>query len=276
MTNPELQHLRIDRSAGIGTLTLNRPQALNALSVALLGELRRALEALAQDTEVKVLILTAAGRGFCAGADLHDLLDRLEHKAPDERSGDVIASMMYSLHNRVIERLWNFPKPVICAVNGIAAGGGLGLALTSDLVIAARSARFASVFARQLGIAPDMGTSFHLQRLVGRARALRLALLGEQLGADAALEWGLIAEVCDDQDLMSRAMHVARQLTEQEAEVFVRTREGLRKAEQTDMSGQLSWEAEAQRELCSRPAFDAQVRAFAENSRLRKGPLAKA
>lgn len=263
MSSPDFSNVQLVCKDHVAILTLNRPMALNALSVGLLDDLRAALEVVAKDDQVRVLLMTGAGRGFCAGADLLDLLEKLEGRPDQERTGDRIAAMMYSTHNRLINALWEFPKPVVTAVNGVAAGGGLGLALTADIVVAARSASFASVFANQLGIAPDMGTSFHLQRLVGRARALRMAFLGEKISADLAAEWGLIAEVVEGEALMTRALEISTQLTRQDAKVFVRTRQGLSLAENASLSTQLAWEAETQRELCSEPAFVRQVDEFA-------------
>ena len=168
----------LEKKDGVATVTLNAPERLNALSVSLLGELCAVLDDCAADPDLRVLVLTGAGRGFCAGADLSDLPPPTE-----SGSGNVIDEHF----NPPIKKLIDLPIPTIAAVNGVAAGGGYGVALACDLVIAAESAKFVLVFTPQLGIIPDMGASWHPPRLLGRARAMAAAFFGHRMSATDAV-----------------------------------------------------------------------------------------
>ncbi len=177
-----------DIADGIGTVTLNRPERLNAFTVPMLGELRDAVAALSADEAVRVLVLTGAGNGFCAGADVGLLAEGVT-------SGDTDGSMlMVRLGNEVVQLLREAPKPVLASLNGAAAGGGAGLALACDLRIASDRATMGMVFHR-LGIHPDLGTSWFVPRLVGAARALELFYDAEMLPAARCLELGLVNRV---------------------------------------------------------------------------------
>ncbi|MGQ0700567.1 MAG: enoyl-CoA hydratase-related protein [Panacagrimonas sp.] len=249
-------------SDSIARLTLNRPEVFNALDWTMLRELRSALDLIAVNPAARVLLLTGAGKAFCAGADL------TVHKVPGadtyETKGDEIAAAMYEHHNRVVQKLWDMPMPVVSAINGVAAGGGIGLALTADVTIAARSSSFVCVFGPKLGIVPDMGTTFHLQRLVGRARALGIAMLGDRICADQAEQWGLVYRMVEDAELEQVATSLAAQLAAGPRLAFPRIRAAFAHAETATMSEQLAWEAEAQRALCSTNDFMEGVSAFTE------------
>lgn len=244
---------------GVLTITLNRPEALNSLNRSLMEQLRAALAKAAADDTVRALIVTGAGRGFCAGADLVEQPD-----TPPVSRGQGISEGMTSHFNPLARDLAAFPKPTIAAVNGVAAGGGVGLALACDIVIAARSANFIQVFAPQLGLVPDMGCSWHLPRLVGPARARGLALLGEKLSAETAAEWGLIWQAVDDDTLIPCAQELAGKLACGPTRGFVRTREVLAAAFENDFASQLELERRTQFELGNTEDFAEGVRAFTQ------------
>lgn len=256
------QNIELDRANGVARIALNRPRLLNALNDALINELIEALHLVAEDEDIRAVLLTGNGKGFCAGADLGTLAEEDPAAQSSGSLGDGIADSMYRLHNPIIECLMTMPKPVVVAINGVAAGGGLGLALSGDIIIAARSASFVSVFGPKLGISPDMGTTFHLQRLVGRARALGMAFMGDRISAEQAAAWGLVYRVVDDEELMKEATAAAEQLALGPPLAFPRIREGLAHAENASISEQLAWEAEAQRELCGTEDFLEGVQAF--------------
>src|SRR5207248_833249 len=191
--------------AGVLTITLNRPEKLNALNPEMLEQLARALERAKRESEIRAVLLIGAGRGFCSGQDLAER---------DVRPGAPPIDLSISLgkhYNPLVRRMRELPKPIVCAVNGVAAGAGATLALACDVVIAARSASFVQAFAR-LGLVPDAGGTFFLPRLVGTARAMGVALLAEPLSAERAEQWGLIWKVVDDERLAEEALALARAL----------------------------------------------------------------
>lgn len=190
---------------GVLTITLNRPEKLNAFNPAMHQLLQEALQQAAEDAGVRVVLLTGAGRGFCAGQDLSER-DVSAGAAPIDLSVSID-----TYYNPLVRRLRSLPKPIVCAVNGVAAGAGANIALACDLVLAARSASFVQAFSR-IGLVPDSGGSYFLPRLVGSARAMGLALLAEKLTAEDAERWGLIWKVFDDGELLSQSMDIARQL----------------------------------------------------------------
>src|SRR5688500_15080382 len=187
----------VSQEAGVLTVTLNRPDKLNAFNPEMHQLLRKALERARDEAEVRAVLLTGAGRGFCAGQDLS------ERNVSSDAPLDLSVSLG-SHYNPLVRRLRELPKPVVCAVNGVAAGAGANIALACDLVIAARSASFVQSFAR-LGLVPDSGGTWFLPRLAGAARAMGLALLGEPLSAEQAQQWGLIWKVVEDADLVKEA-----------------------------------------------------------------------
>jgi enoyl-CoA hydratase/carnithine racemase len=193
-----------ERQGSIAVLTLNNPEQYNALGGSLLPELNVALNSVLADEKVRVIVLTGAGKGFCSGAQLGGTAFDMGERA---------ASLLREDVNPLIEKMRGCGIPIVVAVNGPAAGAGVGIALAGDVVMAARSARFVLSFVR-LGAALDAGTSLLLQRSVGVARARALALLGEPLTAERAEQWGLIWKVVDDADLFADAMAVARKFVE--------------------------------------------------------------
>src|SRR5450830_1806708 len=193
---------------GIARITLNRPDKLNSFTVAMHGEVRDALERIKADTSVRVLVLTGAGRGFCAGQDLSDRAVKPGDSAVD------LGESIEKYYGPLVLTLRALPFPVICAVNGVAAGAGANIPLACDIVLAARSASFIQAFCK-IGLIPDSGGTWTLPRLVGMARAKALALLGNRLTAEQAEQWGLIYRCVDDSQLRNEALTLARHLATQ-------------------------------------------------------------
>ncbi len=202
------QHILFSIEAGVATLSFNRPEQLNSFNTLMHQEVREALKTVQNSAEVRVLLLTGEGRGFCAGQDLSD-----RNVAPGAEMPDLGLSIE-RFYNPLVRTLRELPMPVICAVNGVAAGAGANIPLACDLVLAARSASFIQAFCR-IGLIPDSAGTWALPRLVGMARAKALTLLGERLSAEQALEWGLIYRVVDDAELRDQAIALARQLATQ-------------------------------------------------------------
>jgi 2-(1,2-epoxy-1,2-dihydrophenyl)acetyl-CoA isomerase len=250
-----------DLHEGVATLTLNQPERLNPLSPAVVQGLLEAMDRVREDSAVRAVLLTGSGRGFCAGADLADLAQR---DTSDESLGRQVGRLMEEGGNRVIAGLRELPVPVVCAVNGAAAGGGAGLALAGDVTIAARSAIFYLPFAPALGLVPDMGSSWVLPRRVGRARALGLALLGDKLPAERAAQWGLIWDCVDDAALPGKAREIAGRLAKLPAHAVTEVRALFEAAEHNDLRQQLVAEMQRQQELIDRPCFREGLAAFHE------------
>jgi len=195
---------------GLAVMTLNDPAALNAFGVKLREDFSAALDRI-EGSEARCLLITGTGRGFCSGASLAD-----PDRAPRDRAAEARGEMVSDVeawYNPTFLRLRKLPMPVVAAINGVAAGAGMSLALSADLKVAARSAYFLQAFAR-IGLVPDSGSSFLLPRMIGFTRALELSMLAEKLPAETALEWGLINRVVDDSALMAEARALARRLAE--------------------------------------------------------------
>ncbi|MDP3926104.1 MAG: enoyl-CoA hydratase-related protein [Hydrogenophaga sp.] len=246
-----------ERHGAVALLRLNLPARLNPLTLALQQALRDALAELREDRTVRALLLTGSGKAFCVGADLASM------SPPEHGSlGQQTADTMHALSNRLIEDLRSLPFPVLSAVNGACAGAGVGLALAGDVVLAACSAYFYLPFMPRLGIVPDLGTTWFLERSVGRARAVALSLLGERLGAEQAAQWGLVWRCVDDADLPAQALALAQRLAALPAHAAPEVRAVFEQAGRQTLPEQLRSEAERQRELIDRPAFAEGVRAF--------------
>jgi 2-(1,2-epoxy-1,2-dihydrophenyl)acetyl-CoA isomerase len=239
----------------IAHLTLNRPDRLNSFNGVMHGELRDALSRSIADG-ARVLVLTGAGRGFCAGQDLGD-----RQVAPDAARADLGESIERN-YKPLVLALRSLPMPVIAAVNGVAAGAGASVALACDIVIAARSASFVQAFSR-LGLVPDSGATWFLPRLVGPARALGLALLGERLDAATAAEWGLIWRCVADAEFPEAVDRLAGQLAAAPTLALVRTRQALDGAWVRTLAEQLDVERDFQRELGHTADYSEGVAAFA-------------
>ena len=240
----------------IARLTLNRPDRLNSFNAAMHEEVRYALTQVVVDG-ARVLVLTGAGRGFCAGQDLGD-----RAVAPGARGADLGESIERN-YKPLVLALRNLPMPVIAAVNGVAAGAGASIALACDIVIAARSAAFVQAFCR-LGLVPDSGATWFLPRLVGHARAIGLAMLGDKLPAEQAADWGLIWRCVDDADFTTVVDTLAAELAVAPTLGLVRTRQAIQAAWQHSLAEQLNVERDYQRELGWSSDYAEGVAAFAE------------
>ena len=192
-------------SDGVMTLTLNRPSKLNSFNEEMHGALRAQVQRAHDDEAIRAVLLTGAGRAFCAGQDLGDRDPRNSTVAPD------LGHTIETLYNPLLRLIRSLEKPVVCAVNGVAAGAGANIALACDIVIAARSAKFIQAFSK-IGLLPDSGGTWSLPRLLGEARAKGLAMTAQPLSAETAAEWGMIWKVADDDRLMDEAQTLARQL----------------------------------------------------------------
>src|SRR3989339_380496 len=217
------QNIRFEARDGIARLTLNRPDKLNSFTGAMHAELRAALDAVQHDKSVRVLVITGAGRGFCAGQDLADPDMAMGVRGPD------IGNVVEQNYKPLILALQNLRVPTVAQVNGIAAGAGASLALACDLVIAGKSAAFLQAFSK-IGLIPDTGGTWFLPQRVGMARAMRMALLAEKLPAEKAAEWGLIWQAVDDADLTSTVNQLAAQLAAMPTKALVRTRAAMHAA----------------------------------------------
>jgi 2-(1,2-epoxy-1,2-dihydrophenyl)acetyl-CoA isomerase len=246
---------------GIATLTLNDGGRMNPLTHELQRGCLEALQRVRDDTAVRALIITATGKGFCVGADLTEFGRRTSE--PGASMGSYVGEMMEKSSNPIMAAIRSLPVPVLCAVNGAAAGGGCGFALAADMVVAARSAYFYLPFVPALGLVPDMGASWVLPRAVGRARALGLALTGHKLSAETAAQWGLIWACVDDAQLQAQALQLATQLAALPAGAITEARQLFAAAESNSFEDQLALERSRQMELIDHPNFAEGVAAFA-------------
>ena len=247
--------IRVEKRAGYRLLTLNRPDRLNALTAAMGDALLAALQDAEGDPECRAILLTGAGRGFCAGQDLTEV-------TPGE-AGPPDLKPLLDGYNAVIRKLRALEMPVVCAVNGIAAGAGANLALACDIVVAAKSASFLQAFAR-IGLIPDVGGTWFLPRLVGAARARGLALLAEPLPAERAAEWGLIWQAIDDDKVMDTAQALAARLAQGPTIGLALAKRALDAAETNPLDRQLDLERVLQNEAARTPDYAEGVRAFLE------------
>jgi enoyl-CoA hydratase/carnithine racemase len=228
--------LRVDVDGPVATITLDRPEALNALTVPVKVALREALERLAVDRAVRAVILTGAGRAFCAGQDL------AEREQPDAAPLDVELRERY---NPIILALRAMGQPVIAAVNGVAAGAGASIAFACDLRIAAEDARFVLAFGR-IGLVPDSGATWFLPRLIGQARAAESALVGEPISADEALRIGLVSRVVPNDELLPQARALADRIAAGAPMAVALTKGALERAASIDLEAALEGEAKLQ------------------------------
>jgi 2-(1,2-epoxy-1,2-dihydrophenyl)acetyl-CoA isomerase len=249
--------LASERHGAVALLRLNIPTRLNPLTMPLQQALHAALAELREDRTVRALLITGTGKAFCVGADLGSM------SPPENGSlGAQTADAMETLSNRLIQDLRTLPFPVVSSVNGACAGAGVGVALAADVVLAARSAYFYLPFMPRLGIVPDLGTTWFLERSVGRARAVAMSLLGERLGAEQAAQWGLVWQCVDDADLPAHALAIAQRLAALPAHAAQEIREVYELAGRQTLGEQMRSEAERQRELIDRPTFTEGVQAF--------------
>lgn len=245
---------------GIARLTLNRPDKLNCFTAAMHEEIRDALARVASgasERDIRVLLITAAGRGFCAGQDLSDRAVAIDGKPPE------LGASVEQYYAPLVLSLRRLPIPVVCAVNGVAAGAGANIALACDIVLAARSASFIQVFCK-LGLIPDTGGTYFLPRHLGSARATALAMLGDKLSAQMAAEWGLIWKCVDDDQLLTESEALVRQLAAAPTLGLARMKQALQASSLNTLEAQLDLERDLMRELGRSADYREGVAAFLE------------
>ena len=243
---------------GYRIVALNRPDKLNAFTSDLHLALRAAMDAAEADTSCRALVLTGSGRGFCAGQDLSDRM--VTFKAGETPN---IEATLGQFYNPLIRRLRAFPMPVICAVNGIAAGAGANVALACDVVIAAKSAKFLQAFAR-IGLMPDAGGTWTLPRLIGPARARAIAMLAEPVTAEQAAAWGMIWKAVDDTTLLAEAEAMAAKFAVMPTGAFATMKRAFEASATNTLDAQLDLERDLQQQLASAPDYAEGVMAFFE------------
>lgn len=257
----QVQNIRMDRDGDVAVITLDNPGRRNAFS----DRMQRGLAALIQQVHatpsIRAVLLTAAGDAFCAGGDLSGGIPA----GDEQRSrGQSTREAMESLSNPLVAGLRELPVPLVTAIPGVTAGSGVGIALAGDVVVAARSAYFYLPHMSRLGIVPDLGTTWFLERLAGRGRATALTLLGHRLSAEQAQQWGVIWACVDDDQLQEHALGIARQLATLPVHAALETRRAYEAASRNDLPAQLRYEAQRLSELMDRPEFEEGMRAFAE------------
>jgi len=242
----------VSNAGAVRTLTLNRPATLNSFTAGMHAELLPALNAAADDAAVRVVVITGAGRGFCAGQDLND---------PGMVGAVDVGAVIERFYRPLATRVRTMPVPVIAAVNGVAAGAGANFALCCDFVLAAKSASFIQAFSK-IGLVPDCGGTWLLPRLVGRARALGLAMTGDKLPAEDAERFGLIWKAVDDAALMDTVTALANRLATMPSKALAETRRVIDAAAPMDFADAITLEADTQRELGRGHDFGEGVAAF--------------
>ena len=245
----------VSTEAGVMTVTLNRPDKLNAFVGEMHGLLREAISRAETDASIRAVLLTGAGHGFCAGQDLSE-------RDMNDPNLDLGAGLDKN-YNPFIRRMRALPKPVICAVNGIAAGAGANLALGCDIVLAARSASFLQAFAK-IGLVPDSGGTYWLPRLAGTARAMGMALLAERASAEDAERWGLIWKCVDDGKLMDEAKKLSQALATGPTHTYGMIKKAIYASATNSMDAQLDLERDLQREVGRHQDYREGVAAFLE------------
>lgn len=237
MSQPSIL-LEIDQ--GVALLTLNRPDNLNSFNAEMHDQMRAALSQIRKDASVRALVITGSGRGFCAGQDLGDRNVAATDTAPD------LGESIEKRYNPMLRTLRDLPLPVICAVNGVAAGAGANIALACDITLAARSASFIQAFCK-IGLIPDSGGTWTLPRLAGMARAKGMALLGDKIPAEQAESWGMIWRCVDDEALMDETMKLARHLATQPTKGLALIKRALNTSVNNSFDEQLDLERDLQR-----------------------------
>jgi 2-(1,2-epoxy-1,2-dihydrophenyl)acetyl-CoA isomerase len=233
-------HILLEQDGAIATLTMNRPEKLNAMAPESLDRFVALLDQVRDEGSARVLVITGKGRAFCSGADLRAWGDNPSAAPADRGAG------LEKGHNLVFERMRYLPIPIVCAVNGGAAGGGCGYALAGDIVVAARSAYFLQPFAN-IGLVPDVGATWLLPRLVGKARATAMMMLGERIPAETAAEWGLIWQMVEDEALMDTAYALAARLAAGPTVAYNLMRQGISDALEMSLGQTLGMERRNQR-----------------------------
>lgn len=246
--------------AGVLGITLNRPDKLNAFNAGMSEAFHAAFQRAHEDEAVRAVLLTGAGRAFCAGQDLGDRDPRVMETPPD------LGQTIETAYNPVMRLIRSLEKPVVCAVNGVAAGAGANIALACDIVLAARSARFIQAFAK-IGLVPDSGGTWTLARRLGEARAKAMALMAEPVDAETAASWGLIWRAVDDDKMLAEAEAMARSLASGPTKGLGLTKHALQAAATQTFDEQLDMERDLQREAGRTADYAEGVTAFLEKRR---------
>lgn len=252
------------RSGGVAIVIFDLPERLNPLGPDGLRALAAHLEALAGDAAVAAVVITGRGKAFSSGASLDRLLGLMGSDGSPGLPGDLIRDLFDTAVNPIQRAIAVMPKPVVTAVNGIAAGGGVGLALAGDVVLAAPGASFHLTFVPNLAIVPDLGTSWFLSRLAGRGRAMAAMMTGEAITARQALDWGLVWRIEAEETLVEAAVAVAARLARGPRHMYPLLRQAVDAASRSSLSDQLDLERDLNVELCGSPQFAEGVRAFLE------------
>ncbi|MBL23150.1 MAG: 2-(1,2-epoxy-1,2-dihydrophenyl)acetyl-CoA isomerase [Rhodospirillaceae bacterium] len=225
---------------GVSVITFNRPEKLCAMNAEMMGETTDAIDKAVADENVRCILLTGTGRGFCSGQDLND---RIQAEDGQKRDLGVTLDQGY---NRFARKIHTLRMPMVVAVNGIAAGAGASIALLGDIVVAAKSASFMQAFVR-IGLVPDCGGTYALPRLAGRARALGMTLLGDPIDAETAADWGLIWKIAEDDALLDDSMEIAKRLAAGPTKSYALIRQAIRAADTNSFDEQLDFEMQCQR-----------------------------
>ena len=251
------QTIEFSTIGGVARLTLNRPAALNSFNDQMHTEVRDAFDKLESDTSLRCLLITGKGRGFCAGQDLSDRAVDANAAPPD------LGESLDTRYNPLVRRITALPAPVICAVNGVAAGAGANIALACDIVLAAKSASFIQAFCK-IGLIPDSGGTWRLPRLVGMARAKALTMLGDKISAEQAAQWGMIWRAVEDDDLQAEAQALAQRFAEQPTQGLARIKQALQASMTNSLDEQLDLERDLQRQAGQSEDYREGVAAFLE------------
>jgi 2-(1,2-epoxy-1,2-dihydrophenyl)acetyl-CoA isomerase len=248
------QYINLVINDQVMVIHLNRPDALNSFVMPMAKELQQALDQAAENNEVRAVLLTGEGRGFCAGQDLKEAI---------ALDGPPIKKIVNETYNPIIIKIREIEKPVVCAVNGVAAGAGANIAFACDITLAAKSATFIQSFSK-IGLIPDSAGTFFLPRLIGLQRATALMMLAEKLSADQALQWGLVYKVCEDEKLMEEAFSLAKQLAAMPTVGLGLTKRALNAGFSNNLYQQLEVEAELQEKAAQSYDHKEGVMAFLE------------
>lgn len=257
------EHIIFEESGGVAMLTLNRPLTLNALRFEMLAEMNDALDVIRDDRRIRALLMAGAGRAFCSGADL------VKGTGAGNTSGGFDAGRILEVHlNPLIVRLHALPVPIVAAVQGAVVGAGCSIALAADIVVSARSAYFMLAFVKA-GLIPDSGATWLLPRLLGRARANAMMFLAEKVNAETALQWGLIHQMADDDELLPTARAVASNLATGPTQAFALLRQALSQSASSSLSEALQLERSLQRQAGLTGDFAEGTAAFREKRKPR-------
>lgn len=257
----DFEDIVLEKEGGVTTLTLNRPDRLNSFTTKMYRELSNIMNQIKKDDEIKVVIFTGAGRGFCAGSDVSDRLANRVGKGREENRFETLRPT-----GAVALDIADLDKPIIAAINGVAVGAGLSIALLSDIRLASDKARFGAVWIN-MGLIPDLGATYYLPRIVGMEKALDLMLSGEIINAEEALRIGLVSRVVPHEQLMATAKELATKIAAGPSVAIELIKRGLRRGLNNDLKTQLDYESYAQN-LCRKTEdHEEAIQAFMEKKK---------